>query len=128
MFVIQSLISQKMVMPPQKLFFAVILENIVFLFFEKIVIYKKIFKISFLTKKFILIFSPDTTFPSKWSLPPTNGFSQFFQHKLKKICEVFLLESIIIRKKILWRINFVLIKFLLNALLFKKLQNEYKSP
>ncbi len=37
-------------------------------------------------------------------------------------------ESILIRKKILWRINFVLIGFLVNASLFKKSQNEYKNP
>ncbi len=42
--------------------------------------------------------------------------------------EVFLLESILILKEILWRINFVLIKFLPNALLFEKLQNEWKNP
>ncbi len=42
--------------------------------------------------------------------------------------EVFLLESILIRKKILWKINFVLIKFLSNALLFVKSQNECKNP
>ncbi len=36
--------------------------------------------------------------------------------------------SILIQKKILWRINFVLIKFSLNALLFEKSQNECKNP
>ncbi len=39
--------------------------------------------------------------------------------KLKNIHEVFLLESILTWKKILWRINFVLIKFLLNAPFFE---------
>ncbi len=39
-----------------------------------------------------------------------------------------LLETILIRKKILWRINFVLIKFSLNALLFEKSWNECKNP
>ncbi len=38
-----------------------------------------------------------------------------------------LLISVLIRKKILWGINFILIKFLLNALLFEKLQNECKN-
>ncbi len=61
------------------------------------------------------------------SCHPTNGFLQFFQHKLKNIREVFLLERILIQKKILWRINFVLIKFLPNALLLEKLQNEFKN-
>ncbi len=41
--------------------------------------------------------------------------------KLKNIREVFLLESKLIWKKILWRINFVLPKFSPNALLFEKL-------
>ncbi len=40
--------------------------------------------------------------------------------------EVFLLKSILIQKKILWRINSVLIKFLPNALLFEKLQMNAK--
>ncbi len=55
-------------------------------------------------------------------------FLQFFQHKSKNFCEVFLFESILIRKKILWKVNFVLIKFSPNALLFEKLQNECKNP
>ncbi len=54
--------------------------------------------------------------------------SVIFQCKLKNIHEVLLLEGILIRKKILWRINFVLIKFLLCALLFEKSRNEYKNP
>ncbi len=57
-----------------------------------------------------------------------NGFPQFFQHKLKNIQEVFQLKSILISKKILWRINFVLIKFSPNALLSAKLENECKNP
>ncbi len=71
--------------------------------------------------------SPDTSFPWKSSCPPTNYFLQVFQHKLKNFREIFLLKSILIRKRILWRINFVLIKFLPNALLFEKLQNECKN-
>ncbi len=95
-------------------------------FFEKIVKWK-IFKISFLTKKSSYWFLwPDTLFPSKWSCPPKNVFLQFFQRKLKNIHEVFLLESILIRKQMLRRINFILIKFLPNAL-FEKLQNECKN-
>ncbi len=109
---------------PQKLFFAVILENV---FFEKIVKWK-IFKASFLTKNLYWFLLPETLYPSKWSCPPTNGFLQFFKHKLKNIREVFLLESMLIRKKILQRKKFVLIKFLPNALLIEKLQNECKSP
>ncbi len=31
-------------------------------------------------------------------------------------------------ERILWRINFILIKFLLNKLLSEKLRNEYKKP
>ncbi len=46
---------------------------------------------------------------------------------MKNIREVSLLESILIGKKILWRISFVLEKFSPNALLFEKLQNEYKN-
>ncbi len=82
----------------------------------------------FLQKSLYWYLSLDTPFPSKWSCPPTNGFTQFFQGKLMNIHEVLLLESILIRKKILRWINFVLIKFSLNALLFEKLQNECKNP
>ncbi len=48
-----------------------------------------------------------------------------FECKLKNIHEVLLLKSILIQKKILWIINFVLIKFSLNAILFGKLRNEH---
>ncbi len=54
-----------------------------------------------------------------------TGYS--FEPIFKNICEVFLFERILVRKKILWRINFVFIKFLPNALFFEKLQNEYKN-
>ncbi len=72
--------------------------------------------------------SPEKPFLSKWSCPPESDFPQFFQRKLKNIRYVFLLESIHIRKKILWKINFDIIKFPSNALLFEKLQNECKNP
>ncbi len=108
----------------EKLFFVVILENIVF-FPEKI---EKYSKPHFLQKSLYWFLSSDTPFPLKWSCRPTNGFSQFLQHKLKNIREVVLLEGILIRKKILRRINFLFIKFLPNALLFEKLQNECKNP
>ncbi len=52
---------------------------------------------------------------------PQIVFRNFFN-----IHEVLLLESILFRKKILWRINMVLIKFSLNVLLFEKLRNECK--
>ncbi len=48
--------------------------------------------------------------------------------KLKNIYEVLLLKSVLIRKKILRRINFILIKFLLNKLFLEKLTNECKKP
>ncbi len=51
-----------------------------------------------------------------------------FEHELKNIHEVLLLGSMFIRKKILWRINFVLIKFSPNVLFFVKLPNECKNP
>ncbi len=54
--------------------------------------------------------------------------SAIFYCKLKNIHEVLLLESILIWKEILWRINFVLIKFSLNVLLFEKSWNECKNP
>ncbi len=76
----------------------------------------------FLQKNSYWFLSSDTPCPS------TNDFSQFFQHKLKNICKVFLLKSTLIQKKILWRINFVFIKFSPKALLFEKLQNECKNP
>ncbi len=94
----------------------------------KKLLYEKYSKPHFLQKSLYWFLSPDTPFPSKWSCPLTNGFSQLFQHKLTNIREVFLLGSILIPKKILWRINFVLIKFLPNALLIEKLQNECKNP
>ncbi len=72
--------------------------------------------------------SPDCTFPPKWLCPPTNSFSQFFQLKLKNIRAVFLLKSVLIRKKILWIINFVFTKFSPNVLFFGKLQNECTNP
>ncbi len=51
-----------------------------------------------------------------------------FLCKLKNTHEVLLLESILIRKKILWRISLVFIKFSLNVLLlFEKSQNECKN-
>ncbi len=107
----------------QKLFFVLILAIIVFI--KKIVEWK-IFKNSFPTKKCWLLPLDVPSF-SKQSCTPTDGFLQFFQCKLKNIHKVLLLESILIRKKILWRINFVLIKFSLNALLFEKSQNEWKN-
>ncbi len=60
--------------------------------------------------------------------PPTNGLSQFFQRKLKNVYEVLLPESILIQKKILWRINLVLIKCSPNAFLFEKLQDDCENP
>ncbi len=92
-----------------------------FFFFLKKLFYEKYSKSHFLQKSLYWFLLPDTSFPSKWSCTPTNGFSQFFQHKLKNICEVFQLESILIRNKILWGINLVLTKFSPNALLFVKL-------
>ncbi len=89
----------------------------------------KIFKTPFLTKKFILIFVARHPISLKIVMSSHKWFFlQSFQHKLKNIHEVFLLESILIRKKILWRINFVLKKFSPNALLFDKLQNESENP
>ncbi len=79
-------------------------------------------------KKVNVDFCNQTPLPLKMVMSSHEWFSQFFQHKLKNICEVFLLASILIWKKILWRINFVLTKFSPNALLFKKLQNECKNP
>ncbi len=59
-----------------------------------------------------------------------NGKSRnvIFYCKLKNIHQVLLLKSILIRKKILWRVNFVLIKLSLNVLLFEKSWNECKNP
>ncbi len=108
----------------QKLFFAVILENIVFL---KNLLNQKHSNPHFLQKFLYWFLSSDTPFLSKWLCPPTNGFLEFFKLKLKNNREVFLLESILIWKKILWRINFVLIKFSPNVLLFEKLWNECKN-
>ncbi len=46
---------------------------------------------------------------------------------MKNIYEVFLLESILTGKEILWRINFILIKFFLNEIPLEKIQNEWKK-
>ncbi len=54
--------------------------------------------------------------------------STIFECELKNIHEISLLESIRIRKKILWRINFVFIKYLLNAFLFEESRNKCKNP
>ncbi len=40
--------------------------------------------------------------------------SVIFKYKLKNFYEVFLFERLLTRKEILWRINFILIKFFLN--------------
>ncbi len=99
-----------------------------FFFFFRKNCYKKNIQNLISYKRVYIDFRRQTHPFSKWSRPPTNDFSQFFQHKLKNIRKVFLLENILLWKKILWRISFVLIKFLLNALLFEKLQNECKNP
>ncbi len=99
---------------PQKFFFIIILENIVF--FRKNCYKKKYSKPHFLKKSLYWFLSPDTLFPSKWSCPLTNDFSQFFQPKLKNICKVFQFESILIWKKILRKINFVLIKSIIKSI------------
>ncbi len=46
--------------------------------------------------------------------------SAFLNVNWRTSTRVLLLESILIWRKILWRINFILIKFLLNALHFEK--------
>ncbi len=94
----------------QKLFFAIILENIAC--FLKKLLYEKYSNSHFLQTSLYWFSLPDTIFPSKWACPLTNGFSQVFQLKLKNTSVVFLLKSILIRKQILWRINFVLLNFL----------------
>ncbi len=106
--------------PPPKKFFVSYFGEYWFFFSKKIV--------KFLQKRLYWFLSPDAPFSSKQSCPATNSFLQFCQCKLKNILEILLPESILIRKKILWRINFVIIKFLLNALLFEKLWNECKNP
>ncbi len=53
--------------------------------------------------------------------------SAIFKCKLKNIHKALLLVSTLIQKKILWRINFVLIKFSLNALIFERSQNKCKN-
>ncbi len=123
-FVIRHPIPWKMAMSPKNYFSGYFGK---YCFFGKIVKWK-IFRTLFLTKKFTLIFVTRHPFLTKWSCLPINGFSQFFQHKLNNIRKVYLLESILIQKKILWRINFILIKFSANALLFEKWQNECKNP
>ncbi len=50
-----------------------------------------------------------------------------FEWKLKNVHKVLLLEMIFIWKKILWKNNFVLIKFLRNTLLFEKSWNKCKN-
>ncbi len=52
-------------------------------------------------KSLYKFWSPDLLPPPEWSCPPTSGFSQFFKYKLKNIREIFPLEGMLIRKKIL---------------------------
>ncbi len=47
---------------------------------------------------------------------------------MKNIHQVLQLKSLLIQKKILWIINFVTIKFSLNALVFEKSWKECKNP
>ncbi len=75
-------------------------------------------------KKVYIDFCCQTPLSLKMVVSSHNWFFAIFSHKLKNICKVFLLESILSRKKILWRINFFLIKFSPNTLLFEKLQNQ----
>ncbi len=63
----------------------------------------------------------------KTAVSVSEGTSVIFECKLKNILKIFLLESILTRKKILWRINFILIKFLLNKILLEKIWNECKK-
>ncbi len=53
--------------------------------------------------------------------------SIIFECELKDIHWVLLFESKLTLKKILWTLNFGLIKFSLNTLLFEKLRNECKN-
>ncbi len=128
-FVAGHPIPWKMLMPPKIVFHGYFRKYCFFFvfFFLKKLLYEKYLICHFLQKSLYWFLSPVAPSPSKWSCPSTNGFSQFFQHKLKNIHEVFLLECILFWKKIFWRKNFVLIKFLSNALLFEKLQNECKN-
>ncbi len=64
----------------QKLFFVIILENIYIFFLFKL-LYEKYSKPHFLQKSYT-DFCRQTPLPSKWSCPPINGLSQFFQYKL----------------------------------------------
>ncbi len=69
----------------------------------------------------------------KFFLECINLFPKFLKNlissKVKRNSNrVLLLESILIQKKILWRINFILIKFLQNKLLLEKLPKECKKP
>ncbi len=117
-----------MVRPPENYFLRSFWKILVFFFGEKIVIWK-IFKTSFLTRKFTLIFVAKHPLLLKMVMSSHKWFFRnFFHHKLKNIHKVFLLESIFIWMKILCRINFVLIKFSSNVSLFEKLHNECKNP
>ncbi len=73
-FVVQHPIPWKVVCP-EKLFFFIILENIVFL--EKVVIWK-IFKTLFLTKKFIFIFVARHALPLKMVMSSHKWFFKIF--------------------------------------------------
>ncbi len=72
--------ASKRIMSPQKLFFAVILENI-FFFFEKIVQWK-IFKTSFPTKKVILIFVTRRPLSLKTDMPSRKWFFVVFSENV----------------------------------------------
>ncbi len=86
-FVVQRLLYFKNGHAPQKLFFMVILKNMVsfffFFFFLKKLFNEKYFKPRFLQKRLYWFLSLDAPFPSKQPCPPTNDFSQFFQKMMR---------------------------------------------
>ncbi len=80
--------------------------------------------------KFIFIFVASHPLPPKMVMSSHKRFFIIFSTLIEEHLghQVFLLESILICKKILWSINFVLIKFSPNATLCEKLQNNGKNP
>ncbi len=103
-FVLRHWILWKMIIPPPPIKKIIIFPG----YFENCCVfwkncYTKNIQTSILTKKFILIFVARYPLPLKMVTSFHKWFLQFFQHKLKNICEVFLLESVPIWKTILWR-------------------------
>ncbi len=110
----------------KNIFLAVILENIIIIILNCYI--KNIQNLISYKKGCTDFCRQMPPFPQNGHVLPQMVFHNFFNLNWRTFGEVFLLETILVQRKILWRINFVLMKCLPNAVLFEKLQNECKNP